>query len=291
MITAATLYHMSSFASSVGESTAEGWCVVCISDTHNREGRMPILPMGDVLVHAGDFSNVGREKEIESFMKYFTSQPHPIKILIAGNHDITMNTDYYEAVGAYRFHHRNKANKGGLREHALACQSIIKKACDAGQCVYMEDSLHTIPHPIRPDVPPLRVYGSPWQPEFCEWAFNLPIGRELTRKWDAIPNDIDMLVTHGPPWGVLDASVDGTLCGCPNLRQQVMTRIQPRLHVFGHIHEGYGTCILNKTLYINASTCNYSYAPLNPPVVVHIPFDRNLCACAGEVKSDVNVCF
>ena len=121
------------------------------------------------------------------------------------------------------------------------------------------------------------MYGSPWQPEFCNWAFNLPHnGKELESHWQAIPNDVDVLITHGPPFGVLDRNSSGMPCGCELLAKEIEERIKPQLHIFGHLHEGYGIACRGKTLYINASTCTLNYRPTNPPIVIHVPYDRNI---------------
>lgn len=85
----------------------------------------------------------------------------------------------------------------------------------------------------------LRFYGSSWQPWFYDWAFNLQRGTEIRAKWEQIPIDTDVLITHGPPYGFGDRITRGEHVGCLDLLDAVV-KIQPRLHIFGHIHEGYG---------------------------------------------------
>jgi len=118
-----------------------------------------------------------------------------------------------------------------------------------------------------------RIYGSPWQPEFYSWAFNLNRGDEIRAKWKAIPEGIDILITHGPPLGHGDECVIGDRAGCYDLLQEIEMRIKPKVHVFGHIHEGYGVTTNDVTMFINASTCNVRYNPhqLNPAIVFDLP--------------------
>ena len=116
----------------------------------------------------------------------------------------------------------------------------------------------------------LRLWGSPWQPWFYDWAFNLPRGPALRAKWDRIPAGIDVLVTHGPPHGVLDHVGRGEDVGCEELLEAVR-RVRPRLHVFGHIHEGYGQLERDGVRFVNASTCTLSYDPVNAPILFDLP--------------------
>lgn len=108
----------------------------------------------------------------------------------------------------------------------------------------------------------LKIWGSPWTPKYCGWDFMLH-PHELQEKWALIPEDTDILVTHGPPATMLDVA-DGENCGCRHLMKRVL-EIKPRLHVFGHIHEGYGTLNHNGTLFVNAAIMNGCYRPLNKP--------------------------
>eukprot|EP00392_Amoebophrya_sp_AT5.2_P007309 g7323.t1 len=117
----------------------------------------------------------------------------------------------------------------------------------------------------------LTIYGSPYQPEFCDWGFNLPRGAPCRQKWDQIPQNTDILVTHGPPLGRGDLTVPAKVrAGCLDLLETVADRVRPSLHVFGHIHEGYGASFDGVSVYVNAATCNLAYRPSNPPVVVEL---------------------
>ncbi|MCA1609264.1 MAG: metallophosphoesterase, partial [Acidobacteria bacterium] len=120
----------------------------------------------------------------------------------------------------------------------------------------------------------LKIYGSPWQPRFYDWAFNLMRGRELREKWALIPDDVDVLVTHGPPQKILDAAPTAhgfSNEGCEELRKRVEElRGRLLLHVFGHIHCGYGVEELLGVKFVNASVCDELYQPVNAPVVVEL---------------------
>jgi len=127
----------------------------------------------------------------------------------------------------------------------------------------------------------LRFWGSPWQPWFMDWAFNLPRkGEKLRAKWNLIPMDTDVLITHGPPYGVLDevrprmtawgpAEEGSGHLGCEELAIR-LAAVRPRVHVFGHIHDGYGIHKQAGTTYVNASICTEEYRPTNPPIVIDL---------------------
>jgi Icc-related predicted phosphoesterase len=133
------------------------------------------------------------------------------------------------------------------------------------------------------EVAGVRIWGSPWQPWFYDWAFNLPRAEALRSTWDLIPDDTEILVTHGPPYGILDSverlagqwfgedvAVEVEHTGREELRAAVL-RIRPRLNVFGHIHERYGTDRLGETICVNASNCDAAYRPVNPAIVIDLP--------------------
>jgi Icc-related predicted phosphoesterase len=203
--------------------------IVCLSDTHLRHAGGPAIPDGDVLVHAGDFTKSGTLPEVAAFDAFLATLPHPRKIVVAGNHDFLFQNDPGTARGALA--------------HAT----------------YLEDSEVTIDG--------VRIWGAPWQPWFHDWAFNLARGDEIRARWDLIPAGIDILVTHGPPLGHGDALLDGQRVGCADLLDAIR-RVQPRYHVFGHIHEGYGQTQEGPTTCINASWCDLRYQARNAPVVI-----------------------
>jgi predicted phosphodiesterase len=202
--------------------------LVIISDTHALHHRLS-LPPGDVLIHAGDLTKWGDPKDLVDFNSFLGGLPHPHKLVIAGNHDFC------------------------LERRPAASEALLTN------CTYLRDSGAVIEG--------LRFYGSPWQPRFCDLAFNLDRGPAIKAKWNLIPPDTDVLITHGPPFGHRDKTVYGETVGCRDLLDAV-NRIQPRLHIFGHIHEGYGSGVIGKTTFVNASTCDVSYHPVNPPIVI-----------------------
>lgn len=209
--------------------------IVCLSDTHNCNDQIDV-PDGDILIHSGDATITGTVEEIKRFNSWFAGLPHKHKIFVAGNHDWLFETD-----------------------NRLARILLDKKI------VYLQDSAI--------EIEGLKIYGSPWQPRFFDWAFNLNRGAEMAEKWDAIPNDIDILITHGPPKGFLDevprrAWVENA--GCEELRKKVEEIAafgRLKLHIFGHIHCGYGTRNQFGVKFINASNCNEAYEPIQPPIV------------------------
>lgn len=222
--------------------------LVCISDTHMHH-RSIELPPGDILIHSGDFTKTGRGEDVEDFLDWFRSQPHTHKVLVAGNHDLTLDESLYRS-SWYRWHRVPEED------------ARIRDMVEQGEGFhYLRDR--------KVILDGVKIYGSPWQPEFGGWAFNLPRNsNEISSKWASIPLDLDVLVTHGPPKRILD-DVEGDSVGCLNLRMSV-DAVRPKVHIFGHIHEGYGTKQTKDTYFINASSCNAQYKPVNPPIVYEL---------------------
>lgn len=214
--------------------------IVCISDTHNCSGQIRV-PDGDILIHSGDATLQGTIDEIVYFNEWFSNLPHAHKIFVAGNHDWLFET--------------NPKSARNLLDSAI---------------IYLQDSFI--------EIEGLKFYGSPWQPRFYDWAFNLSRGDEIAEKWKLIPNDTDILITHGPPNGILDETPAGDLAGCEELMKKVET-VRPLLHVFGHIHLGYGKLEMSGVEFANASVCDENYLPVNSPLVFDI--DENGITSAG----------
>ena len=216
------------------------------------------LPKGDVLIHAGDISNKGGEVDVTNFIYWFQNiQEFDTKIFISGNHD-------------YCFERINEPHHKGDYDwlHNLMSPENLAQS----DVTYLEDSFMTIEDPEFSR--PIKIYGSPWQPWFYDWAFNLPrLGTELQEKWNMIPEDTDVLITHGPPNGILDLVNNfrqpNRNVGCESLRFHV-ERVKPALNVFGHIHEGYGVKQVNDTLFVNASICTAGYEPTNKPIIIDL---------------------
>ncbi|HEY0426221.1 MAG TPA: metallophosphatase domain-containing protein [Pyrinomonadaceae bacterium] len=202
--------------------------IVCLSDTHNCNNLIKV-PDGDVLIHAGDATIRGTPDEIVFFNEWFRSLPHRHKIFVAGNHDWLFETN------------------------PRAAENLLDE-----RIIYLRDSFIVIEN--------LKIYGAPWQPRFFDWAFNLNRGREMREKWKQIPADADILITHGPPNGILDRTPQGDFAGCEELRKKV-EEIRPKAHIFGHIHHGYGTLEKFGVSFVNASNCDEAYEPTNPPLV------------------------
>ena len=206
--------------------------IVCLSDTHNYNEQIKV-PDGDILIHAGDATIKGTQFEVEEFLGWFSSLPHKNKIFVAGNHDWFYETDNRLA-------------------RLLTADFNVK---------YLQDSFVKIGN--------LQIYGSPWQPRFYDWAFNLNRGAEIAEKWKMIPADTDILITHGPPFEILDQTPNFDFAGCEELRKTIET-IRPKAHIFGHIHSGYGTIEKFGVKFVNASICDESYAPSNLPIIIDI---------------------
>lgn len=213
--------------------------IVLISDTHGLHDKLGTLPEGDVLVHAGDCTNAGRKSELLAFAKWFESQPHKYKVFIAGNHD--WGFEYLMT--------------DGKEDEFRALFPSIN---------YLRDGSVSIEGK--------NFYGSPWQLEFCGWAFNVSRDGSIKKYWDMIPEipTIDVLITHGPPYGILDRSYrTSNPLGDELLRERVEI-VQPKIHVFGHIHGGNGNVLKHGTQFVNASVVNERYEIVNKPFVVEI---------------------
>ncbi|QDU65327.1 metallophosphatase domain-containing protein [Engelhardtia mirabilis] len=206
---------------------------VCLSDTHGSHDRLE-LPAGDVLIHAGDFTRRGTIDEVAAFAAFLRGQPHRHKLVVAGNHDFL------------------------FQEQRTLAREIL------GDVHYLEDS--------GVDLEGVSLWGSPWQPWFHDWAFNLPRGEALERVWAGAPTGVDVLITHTPPLGTLDLTRRGERVGCESLAA-ALPRIAPRLHLFGHIHESHGTDCRHGRLSVNASLCGRGLSLEHRPVVVDLDSD------------------
>jgi len=242
--------------------------LVCISDTHSlHEGMFHKLPEGDVLIHAGDCTNVGKEFEVKEFVEWFQNiKGFDTKIFIAGNHD-------------FAFERRLEPHHKG--DYDWLYHLINEENLSQSDVTYLEDNFMTIESPEFSR--PIKIYGSPWQPEFYNWAFNLPRqGDRLRFKWDSIPDDTDILITHGPPHGVRDFTPNNMQVGCELLRFRV-EQFKPLVHVFGHIHGAYGAAQIEDTLYVNASICTERYKPINKPIIIELKeYDGQIVATYVE---------
>jgi len=203
-----------------------------ISDTHGHHRRASI-PECDVLIHAGDLMTTGkRVEELSEFNMWLREQLADNVFLIAGNHD-------------WLFESKRTLAEGILTE-----------------AKYLENSGLTING--------LKFWGSPVQPAFMDWAFNVPRGEAIKKYWDMIPDDVDVLITHGPPFGVLDQiNKHEEHLGCEELRKAVELK-KPKLHIFGHIHGGHGISVTEHTTFINAAFVDENYRPRYPVITATI---------------------
>ena len=243
--------------------------VVTISDTHSRHGWIYKLSEGesldnietvyhiqgtinasggvflpcdiDLLIHAGDMSMMGTETEIEQFLKWYSSIRAKYKVLIAGNHDFL------------------------FEKQRMIAKDLLAKYPDI---IYLETEEVVIEG--------IKIYGEPRQPWFHSWAFNVERGEAIKRYWDAIPEDVNILVTHGPPKGILDMTMSGENVGCEDLLYRLPYLEQLKLVVFGHIHEHAGCELINGVYYVNASALNVRYQLQNRPQAFIIDKDKNI---------------
>ena len=215
--------------------------IVAISDTHNYHRELNI-PEADLLIHAGDITKNGELSVIADFAGWLKNLPISKSIVIFGNHELGFESGP----------NRNTA---------------IKLIEDAG-ATYLEDS--------GIEIDGTKIWGSPVQPFFYNWEFNRHRGKEIDVHWQKIPNDINVLITHGPPYGILDQAPRSAFSyenvGCKDLSNKIKQLSALKAHIFGHIHNSYSFTpqIVNGVKYINASSCNERYKAVNPPVVFEI---------------------
>ncbi|KAF7291927.1 Metallo-dependent phosphatase [Mycena indigotica] len=211
-------------AALLAKPSADWTRFVLLSDTHTHACDVP-GDENDVLIHTGDLTNRGRLPELQATVDWLRSLPHKVKIVIAGNHDLILHQDFYED---------NWARKGFLEPESVAeARKLLKgSAAVAAGIVYLEDEQYTFR--AREGGREWSVYGSPWSPNFYNWAFGYDRGEEA----EALVGKL----THGPPRNVLDLTNNNILAGCAALASRVQ-QLKPLLHVFGHIHEARGAYV------------------------------------------------
>lgn len=188
--------------------------IVAMADTHSYHDDLDV-PDGDVLIHAGDLTRSGSLEELEAAHAFLARQPHPHKLVVAGNHERC------------------------LEDQPDAARRILTDV------TYLQDEAVSIGG--------VSFYGSPWQPAFHSWAFNVERGPELAQRWALIPQNTDVLVTHAPPIGIGDRIAEDHRAGCADLLHRVLT-VQPKLHLFGHIHTDRGRWNLAGVTFANVTT-------------------------------------
>ncbi|MFW6225363.1 MAG: metallophosphatase domain-containing protein [bacterium] len=216
--------------------------IAFISDTHSKHKYLEnlfTLPPADIIIHSGDVSSIGKSYEIENFLNWFSNlNQYDHKIFIAGNHDFL------------------------FERYKLFSNEILKQYKNVH---YLEDSGIIINN--------INIWGTPVTPPFMNWAFNRE-EEKLKQHWENIPNNADILITHGPPYSILDKVVRNQdnieLVGSRTLENEIFKRIKPKINCFGHIHEMYGIKIKENIKFINASSLNERYEVVNEPIVVDV---------------------
>jgi Icc-related predicted phosphoesterase len=236
-----------------------------ISDTHNHHSKLQEdLPGGDLLIHSGDFTSIGRRSEIERFIKWFNKiDNYTYKVFIAGNHDLTFESEVLQ---------RRKADWfDGMRDYDTpADEAKPQWLCEllevglAGGVFYLENENITIDG--------VKIWGSPFSPTFGrDWAFNVNRGADSIQMWNQIPDDTDIVITHGPMYGALDVAYNSGLpVGCEDLYNRLQI-VKPHLHFCGHVHEGYGYKQVGDMYSFNGASVSLEYQYKNKP----ISFDYN----------------
>ncbi len=200
--------------------------IIAFADTHTQHERLTI-PEGDILIFAGDISGSGELHEIKRFNEWLGRLSHKYKFVIPGNHDRNFAT--------------NPETKG-----------MINNA------FFMMDQEFSIDG--------IKFYFSPWAPQYEDWPLMKERGPAIKLVWDKIPEDTNVLVTHGPPCGILDKCLDDSHPGCEELLK-VVNRIKPKIHIFGHIHKS-GAITIGETSFYNVSVLDHSFNLCDEPMII-----------------------
>jgi Icc-related predicted phosphoesterase len=224
---------------------------VCISDTHGKHRELK-LPDGDVLLHCGDFTDKGTHEEIMDFNEWLGTLPYSHKIVVAGNHDLSLDAAEYEARWGKEWHHKTY-NDPNISVRLLT------------NCIYLENR--------GTEIEGIKIYGSPMSPPIPGrvMAFNLDQGLVSKTFWSKLPADTDILITHSPPKGILDKTFTGLRVGDESLMLEVLSKCRPKFHVFGHIHEGYGIVRVANTFFLNVSSCTLTSEMKHDPICFDMP--------------------
>ncbi len=212
--------------------------IVAISDTHNQHSKL-VIPPSDILIHSGDWTYEGKHTEVVDFAKWLEVQPAKNIVITPGNHEL-----YYE-------------------KFLPESRNWITDYCPRAKVLIDEEVT----------VEGLRIYGSPITPEFNQWAFNRYRGSDIKKHWDLIPEGLDILITHGPAYGILDYAPQCNSVGCQDLFDAIQLK-SPKIHISGHIHWSYGVKHFNNTTHYNTSVCTEQYRPTNPVTIIEIDNER-----------------
>lgn len=236
-----------------------------ISDTHNKHNQLNgKLPGGDLLIHSGDISSIGRENEVERFIKWFNGiDNYTNKVFIAGNHDLSFESEeLFQRKSSYfdRKMYEGIASLGKPQwlEILLGSELDSNVFYLENNCILIDD---------------IKIWGSPYSPTFGrDWAFNVDRGHDAIKVWNKIPKDTDIVITHTPIYGYCDrASNTNENVGCANLYQR-LNELNVQLHFSGHIHEAYGYKPTKWGYAFNGCNCNLSYEVYNNPITFDYDF-------------------
>jgi Icc-related predicted phosphoesterase len=240
-----------------------------ISDTHNKHNQLNgLLPGGDLLIHSGDISSLGRKSEVERFVKWFNDiDNYTNKVFIAGNHDMTFDREqllrdklaYFE--GKTEYDTECAEGKPDWLKELLGIHLRPNVS-------YLENSDVTIDG--------IKIWGSPVTPSFgYGWAFNKDRGYDINEVWNLIPDDTNIVITHGPIHSYCDRTDRGGLnVGCEQLYHR-LNEVKPQLHFSGHIHEAYGYRNTDWGYAFNGCNCDLSYLVNNKPMTFDYDFVKN----------------
>lgn len=207
--------------------------IIVLGCSHGRHSQL-VVPDGDVLIHTGDYSPRGTQADAIAFLKWFESQPHQHRLWVEGNHD------------AYAERHPTEF-AALAKEHAPSCHRLF----DSGV-----------------EIEGIKFFGSPFTPTFMNWSFMANRGEQIRQHWNLIPDDTQILVTHGPAYGHLDLVPAEYVQngrdrhqGCHDLREVIDTRLkQLKCHLFSHLHsQGCQTEVVDGVTFANAAVVGEDY--------------------------------
>ena len=253
--------------------------MACISDTHGLHQKLD-LEEGDVLIHGGDFTMRGYPNEVPDFAKWFGKQPFKHKILVPGNHDLCLDDETFARL--IEPQNLNDVEKQKLREQ-WDSKNLKKMITDAGE------NIHILEHEAI-ELNGVKFFGSPYIPPVGDWGYMLE-AEDREKKWAEIPEDTHVLINHTPARNILDGfeylpDNDQRRFGCPSL-VSCIKRVKPLLHVVGHVHEGYGSTVMEhddgkETIIVNASSCTLQYKIHNEVIRLNVSQDKVEITEIGE---------
>ena len=249
-----------------------------ISDTHNKHNQLNgLLPGGDLLIHSGDISSLGRQSEVERFVKWFNGiDNYANKLFIAGNHDMTFDREILLRDKLAYFEGKTDYDTECAEGKPEWLDTLLQTGLNHN-VFYLENN-----YVILDDV---KIWGSPITPSFgYGWAFNKDRGYDINEIWNRIPNDTDIVITHGPIHSYCDRTDRGGLnVGCEQLYHR-LNEVRPQLHFSGHIHEAYGYRATDWGYAFNGCNCDLSYLVNNKPMTFDYDFLKRELEFIDDIK-------